>query len=130
MKLTASVSNRSALVANLYAANERAQFRYRDAVIRFGMAVHETAQQLAPKDTGFMAEHIRENYSEGGLRVTVGYYEQDFTSRGFFPYYMVQEFGSVNQPGQPHIGPSYRIHAPGFLAEISDITRRAYSQRG
>ena len=130
MKLTASVSNRSALVANFYAGDARAQFGYRDAVIRFGMAVHETAQQLAPKDTGFMAEHIREDYSEGGLRVTVGYHEADFTSRGLFPYYMVQEFGSVNQSGQPHIRPAYQIHAPGFLAEITNITLEAFSRRG
>ena len=127
MKLSASVSNRSALVANLYARNERLQTDMRDAVQRFGMDVQQLAKELAPKDTGFMASRIREDYSEGGLRVTVGYREEDFTSRGLFPYYIVQEFGSVFQAPQPHIGPAYRAVLPHFTEDVRAIIRQAFT---
>ena len=127
MKLTASVSNRSALVANLYARNERLQADMRDAVQRFGADWHQLAFELAPKDTQFMADHLREDYSEGGLRFTGGYHEEDFTSRGFFPYYLVQELGSINQPAQPHVGPAYRALLPHFQEDVRNIIRQAFT---
>ena len=127
MKLSASVSNRSALVANLYARNERLQVDMRDAVQRFGMDVQQLAKELAPKDTGFMASRIREDYSEGGLRVTVGYHEEDFTGRGLFPYFWVQEFGGALQPAQPHVGPAYRAVLPHFEEDVRQIIRQVFT---
>lgn len=127
MKLDLRVRDIRGIVANLHSRNERVQVDVRDAVQRFGVDVRELAKELAPVDTGFMREQIRDEYSPEGLVVQVGYREEDFTSRGLPFYAPYQEYGTVYMPAQPHIGPAYRAMLPHFREDLSVILRRAFT---
>ena len=127
MKLDVRVNDVTGLVANLYARDERVQVDVRDAVQRFGVDVRVLARDLAPVDTGFMREQIRDEYSPEGLTVQVGYREEDFTAKGLPFYAPYQEYGTVYMAAQPHIGPAYRAMLPHFKEDVSAILRRAFT---
>lgn len=126
--LDLEVKNVGGIVANLYARDEQLQRDVRQLNGDYAEYTRSLAEQLAPKDTGFMSRHIRKDFSPDLLRWSVGYYAEDFTSRGFFPYYLVQELGSVYQEPQPHLGPAFHELEPYYQQDLSALLRSRFAQ--
>jgi HK97 gp10 family phage protein len=120
--------NIQALVANFYGRDVVFQRKVRALNREYAEYVRDVAEQLAPKDTTFMARHIRKDFSEDHLRWSVGYREEDFTSKGLFPYYLVQELGGAYQEAQPHLFPAYREMAPHYTEDLSALLKRTIAE--
>lgn len=118
----------SALAANFHAADEVLHEEVRGAVDRARTETHDIAEQLAPKASGFMADHIRDEESEGGLTYSVGFDPADFKAAGleFYPPYV--EFGTENNPAQPFLLPAGEIVRPHFEADVREALQRAASR--
>jgi hypothetical protein len=126
--LDLEVKNVRGIVANLYARDERLQLDVRQLNGDYAEYVRGLAWQLAPKDTRFMANHIRKDFSPDLLRWSVGYAAEDFTSRGLFPYYLVQELGSIYQDPQPHLGPAFHELEPYYEKDLSALLRSRFAE--
>jgi len=81
------------------------------------------AQDLCPRDTGFMAEHMRKDVSESGLAYEVGFREEDFTAAGKDFYPVHQEFGTSKMAAQPCIFPAAAAERPRFKRALADALR-------
>jgi HK97 gp10 family phage protein len=133
MKLDLRVRNAKAVVANLFSFDARVQAGVRKEVRATGKFTRELTQFLAPVRTGFMRDHVRDEYSDDGLAVQVGWFADDFTSAALPFYPPFQEFGTSRMPAQPSLGPAYAEAKPIFEANLrkmlQDAIRRMEGRR-
>lgn len=95
-----------------------------------GIALMEQVSELSPFDTGFMSSHVTYTPLNGRTAFTVGWHEEEFTAAGHYPYYLVQEFGSVQQPDpQPSLGPVARQALPDLKKDLESLMRREMVRR-
>lgn len=128
MRLSFSFDQRSSRVANLRSFDEELQRGVRQLNGDYAEYTRDLAEQLAPKDTGFMAAHIRKDFSPDLLRWSVGYHAEDFESRGYAPYYLYQELGTLYQPAQPHLGPAFHEMEPYYLRDLAELIRSSINR--
>ena len=120
-----SVRGLSGLLANFSQLDETIQREFRILVKITGEQVKQLAFELAPKDTSFMAEHIKLRISSGGLVFEVYLDPKDFAAAGL-PYYPpFVEFGTQNSSEQPYLGPAFDAIAPYFKQDAKKLWERA-----
>jgi HK97 gp10 family phage protein len=127
--MTVSTGNLRGLVANLFAADARAQKAIRGTVAKYGTRQFRLTRQLAPVDTGFLRSHIRLRVSEDGLAYEVGVREKDYTEAGLPFYALYQEFGTRFMHAQPFIFPARDQTYPEFRRALSANVRAAMKRR-
>jgi hypothetical protein len=83
--------------ANLKAYDTAVQRNIREAQQQNGAEHRQRIANEAPKDTWFMANHTRVEFTPSGLGYDVGFWASDFTSAGltFYPPFVV--FGTYRQ---------------------------------
>jgi HK97 gp10 family phage protein len=125
------VSGVDALVARF----ERGGKAAREAILRVvgesAARLHQRTVDLAPKRSGYMAEHVRTDFSRSGLSFETGWDASDFLGtidehgreRPFYPLYV--EFGTRHMAAQPSLSIAYAEEEPLFKAELSEALRRA-----
>lgn len=120
--------NLDALVANFYAGDAAVQEAMRDVVAEAANDIGALAAMLAPVDTGFMSDHVKERFTPSGLGFEVGWDAADFFEAGhaFYPFF--QEFGTRFMPAQPSLGPAYDAIIPGFQERISEVATAALAR--
>ncbi len=92
---------------------------------RYGMWMMETAAELSPFDTGFMASHVTYvPLQKGWFDFEVGWYRKDFDLAGHPPYYFFQEFGTIHHAAQPSLGPAWRELSPHLQRDAAALIRR------
>lgn len=129
-RMTVSTGNIRGLVANLFAADARAQKAIRRTVRTYGEKQFRLTRELAPVDTGFLRAHIRLRVSEDGLAYEVGLRDKDFTDAGLVNYGIFQEFGTRFMKAQPFIFPARDTIAPEFKSALGANVRAAIKRRG
>lgn len=75
-------------------------------------------QKLAPKDTEFMADHIKSSFPaplEGHVNGEAAY-------NGY------QEYGTRFQPGKPHFRPALREVEPQFKKDMTDVMKGVFEE--
>jgi HK97 gp10 family phage protein len=117
--------NAAGLVANLYAMRDEIADDARELVAETGAREYQRAYDLAPKDTGFMAEQLRLEFSEQGYTYELGYHEADFTAAGFAFYPLYQEFGTSTMAAQPSLFPARAEIRPEFQRDLRALLRNA-----
>lgn len=124
MLVKLEVMNQSAVISNLVAYQAGAYLEATTIVNEVASYVQRRTAERAAKDTGFMAEHVREWLSEKGLKYRVGWTAQDFIAAGkpFYPPY--PEFGTSRQPAQPALIPSAREGEKMIRERITAMLRR------
>lgn len=126
------VRGNAALIANIYSG---------DAAVLAGMQratrvtmkdVYEMAFMDAPRDTNWMADHIRYEISANELAFSVYLDPSDFVGitnpingkiMPFYPPWV--EFGEMGRPAQPFLWPAYAVHEPIYKARIGSEAKRA-----
>lgn len=73
------------------------------------------AQQLAPKDTEFLKDHITTSYP--GMEAHI---------HGEAGYEGYQEYGTRFQPGTPHFRPMMEQIQPQFQKDMTDVMKGAF----
>lgn len=119
------------LAANFQATNARVQRNVRDVNGRSAARLHARTVDLCPKDTFFMSEHVRTDFSAGGLTFETGWDASDFigttdedgNERSFYPPYV--EFGTMHQRAQPSLTLAYIEEEPRYKQELSEALRSA-----
>lgn len=129
IRLTLRVRNASAIVANFYAADERAQRAIRRVVKTHGKLTKELAQFLCPVDTGFMRAHLRTIFSNDGYSYQTGWLEEEFTKAGLPFYPPFQEFGTSKMAAQPCLFPADAHVRPQFTVDLRARLREALERR-
>lgn len=129
-RMTVSTGNLRGLVANLFAADARAQKAVRSTVATYGNKQYRLSRELAPVDTGFLRASIRLRFSDDGLAYEVGVREKDYTDAGLPFYALYQEFGTRFMAAQPFIFPARDQIAPEFKRALGANVRGAIRRRG
>lgn len=129
MRMTLSTRQVKGVVANLFARDAQARKDLRRITTESGFRTFAVAAALCPFDTGFMQEHLRLRYSEGGFAFEVGWDEADFLAAGlpFYPIY--QEFGTVKMAAQPSLFPAWQRERPRYERNIQRAVQRAMTRR-
>jgi HK97 gp10 family phage protein len=127
--MTVSTRNLRALVANLYAGDQRAQKALRRTVKKYGNKQWRLSRELAPVDTGFLRKHIRLRFSDDGLVYEVGVLEKDYREAGLPFYAIYQEFGTRFMSAQPFIFPARDQTYPEFRSALSKDLSSAIKRR-
>lgn len=129
MQVTLKVTGVSGAVRNLYAADAEINTALRRVNRE---AMRDTAalvRQWCPVDTTFMVRHVREDLTRDELKFRVGWDAADFTAAGlpFYPPYV--EYGTINSPAQPSLGPAWREMRPLYERDVRDAVRAAIARR-
>lgn len=122
-RMTLSTRNNRAVLANLRQYGERAKERAKVVVQESADRVYNEALSLAPVDTGFMIEHLRQKFTPAGFGYQLGFEESDFTSAGkeFYPVHVI--FGTRFMPARDFLfGPAI-AERPRFRAELKHALR-------
>jgi HK97 gp10 family phage protein len=119
MKLELSVRNASAVITNLRRLPDEAKAAVREVVHDNGELCRELTAFLAPRDTGFMAEHVTTIYSESGLVFETGWDVMDFVNEGkpFYPFFV--EFGTETMAAQPSLTPAFEDVASHHMGDVA-----------
>jgi hypothetical protein len=125
--MTLSTRNLQAVKANLKQYDKGVRERAKVVVLESLERTFAIAQSLAPRETHYMAEHMRAELTLHGFGYEVGYEQSDFVGRlnpvsgvritEFYPLF--QEFGTMLQPGTPHIFPARDQERPRFRRELA-----------
>jgi HK97 gp10 family phage protein len=119
----------SGLIANFHALDEDLQTEIRAAVKESAGDTRTLTEMLAPKDTGFMSEHVLERITESGFGFDVGWDAGDFFEAGFAFYPFYQEFGTSIMAAQPSLGPAWEEVKPQHRERIRAAAQRAVQRR-
>jgi HK97 gp10 family phage protein len=122
------VRNLDALVANIHRYDQVVQQEARQLVTETADDIRDLTYLLAPKDTYYMADHVRIWISPSGLGFEVGWSADDFYGIGveFYPWF--QEYGTLRMQAQPSLTPAYAHHMPEFKTRLGDILRAAHAR--
>lgn len=125
IRVTLQVRGTSGIAARFRSTDARLQAEARKIVKEAGEFCRDLTSFLAPRDTGFMADHVVTEYSSDGLEFATGWREDDFTNAGLAFYPPFQEFGTSRSPAQPSLGPAFEETVPRFKRDLSAALRRA-----
>lgn len=125
------VEGRAAVVANIYATQERVGNHLRRVNERAARQTRDLARQLAPKNTYNLQESLTYALSPGGLVFDV------FHDPSFFPdepYHVFQELGFTHHLSgdfvqNAHLFPAWESMRPVYHADVSRAARYAIEHR-
>jgi len=130
-RLTMSTRNGGAVANGLRKYGQAALIRAKAAAQESKERTFAIAQDLCPRDTNYMADHMRAESTAGGYGYEVGFEESDFVGRvnpangreitGFYPLY--QEFGTQRMSAQPCIFPASEAERPHFRRALREALR-------
>lgn len=131
--LTFKVDDLSGLLANLRALAVEYEEGVRELNRSTAPRALATALQIAPKDTGYSASKLKMEFSDDGLRWTVGWDAADFIGhinpfdgRLITSFYVVPvEYGSTDSPAQPTLEPTLASVGPEYLAALQKLTEES-----
>lgn len=95
LRMTVQVRNTAGLKAKIRARTVAQKRRILETSIREGEATFDLAQALANRDTSYMADHMRLDFTRGGFNWTVGFRREDFvgqTNSNASPPRLITEF--------------------------------------
>lgn len=129
-----TVRNVDALKANLARVQKNAKKAILDAVGTAAAKIHTRTVDLCPKDTFFMSEHVRTDFSPGGYTFTTGWQATDFIGttdatgkpRSFYPFFV--EFGTRRMRARPSLSIAYAEELPRFQRSLAAAMRNAYER--
>lgn len=138
-RLTMSTRNLAGVQANLRQYNAGARLRTRAVVLESMDRTFALAQDLCPRDTNYMAEHMHADPTPSGFGYEVGFDAADFVGHtnpvngrkitSFYPVFT--EFGTVKSPAQPCIFPARDAEAPRFKRALKEaLSPRGVQPRG
>lgn len=124
-----TIRNQTALIANLKRLEDQSLDEIRDVTRDWAEQIQELAIELAPiwKEEnnppppwhpGYLKDHIRLEYSEGGFAFEIGCWEEDFAAIGENNYAVFQEYGTSQHGAQPFLNPAYAWGAPKYKADV------------
>lgn len=128
------VRDAQSLKANLARVTKNAKKAIRDAVGEAASKIHSRTIDLCPKDTFFMSEHVRTDFSPGGYAFTTGWQASDFIGttdakgrpRSFYPFFV--EFGTRNMRAHPSLSIAYQEELPRFQRNLAAAMKNAYDR--
>lgn len=136
--LTLKVSNTSGLIANLRAFDRRYQRDIRELNRDTAADALAIAKQLCPKDTTYMSTQLRVDFSDAGLRWSLGWREEDFVGQinpfdgkaiaGFYPLWV--ELGTAFSPPQPTLRPTFNAIVPEYIDNLRALTAASVARAG
>lgn len=136
IRLSFGFRDTRAIVANLYAADVRAQRDIRRNVKDAGDFFLDLAYFLAPFDSSWMRDHLRASYSDDGLVFEGGYRSEDFVGKKNYRGELITTFypplvedGTRFMAAQPHARPAFEEAVDGMGRDISVSLRRALTRR-
>ena len=126
-----TVVNLDGLTARLERGGKRARQAILDAVGESAARLEQRTIDLCPKLSGYMAEHVRTDFSNKGFIFETGWDAQDFLGttdaedkpRAFYPFYV--EFGTRHMAAQPSLSIAYAEEEPRYKAALSEAMHRA-----
>lgn len=123
------VKNTAAVVANFFAADQRAQRAIRRTVRDYAGMTADLTRFFAPRDSGFLADHVAQWFTPRGFEFEVGWDPDTFAQAGL-PYYPpFVEFGTERNAAQPSLGPAYNEVAPQFRRALGENISAALARR-
>jgi hypothetical protein len=130
VKFTLSTRNQQRVVHQLRAFAPKVRKVIRDTVGEYAAREYQLAYDLCPKDTFFMADHLRIEFSRGGFAYELGWRERDFTAAGREFYPIFQEFGyrhwrSGRFIQNPSLFPARNATRPKVLRALERNIRQA-----
>ena len=133
MRFSLSIGNRQKVVRQLRAFTPKARTAIKATIGEYAAKEYQMAYDLCPKDTFFMADHIRVAFSRGGYAYRIGWQRRDFEAAGKPGYYFWQEFGFRHHiTGQfiqnPCLQPTRRVMGPRFQKALERTIARAVRQ--
>ena len=138
MRFTLSTRNQQRVVQQLRRFAPEVRKVIKDTAGEYAAKEYSLAYDLCPKDTFFMADHLRLSFSRGGYAYELGWDESDFAAAGRSFYPVFQEFGyrhwrSGRFIQNPSLFPARNTMRPRFLRalarNIRQATRRAHRVR-
>lgn len=117
-----------ATIVNLRKLDAEATRECVDAVHRAGDRFLDLVRDRCARDTGFMADHVRVEYSEKGYTFEGGWNADDFESSGLPFYPPFPEFGTSRQPAQPSLLPAFEDVSQSLEADLADSIRANLSR--
>jgi hypothetical protein len=124
-----SLTDRSGRVQNLYAVGEDITRAMQQAMQVMGAETYEIAYALTPKDTWFMADHLRLDFSPNYQVFELGWSADDFFDADlpFYPPYVV--FGTRFMAGQDPLTPAHEMTKPEYEATMRELVNAAMLRR-
>lgn len=119
------VKNQSAVIANIYAFDRRAQVGMRNACLRAGAFCKHAARQLVHVDTGRTYNAIDTSYGDAGLSFQTFVDVEPFVRDGVDYYPPYEEFGTRFRPAHPFLFPAFRLTEPVLKAAVAGEIRAA-----
>lgn len=129
MRMDLSQKQVAGVIARIYSAQRATVDAVQVATRGAGEFCREYTSLLAPKDTGFMAGHVRTVYSPDGLSFETGWLANDFAQAGRSFYPPFQEFGTRFMPAQPSLYPAYKATQRYYLDELRTMIRAAIAKQ-
>lgn len=139
IRLSYGYRGAQAIVANLHAADRRAQREMRRAVADALDLGYDVAQFLAPEKTGFMKRNLKRSFSEDGLVGELGFEDEDFRrlrpeappypEKGHALYAAYVNDGTVNQKANGFLTTAYEEMKDALGRDVSRALRRAIARR-
>lgn len=132
MNVRIEVGGINEIIAELGRKVEAANVAGRRLIADYGAFQHDLTFQLSPYDaleefdTFHMREQIKIETSDDGLSMEVGWRMADFTSAGFYPYYLAQEFGTIHMAAAPSLGPAWNELEPTFKSDWREALEGIY----
>ena len=126
------VRGAAGLIANMYSGDAAVLAAMQRATRVTMKDVYNMAYMDAPRDTGWMAEHIRYELSPSNLAFSVFLDPSDFVGitnpingkiMPFYPPWV--EFGEMGRPAQPFLWPAYAAYEPIYKLRISAEAKKA-----
>jgi hypothetical protein len=95
-----------------------------------GAELKARVQELTPFRTGFLRGHVRVVYfgNQTTRGFEVGWYYEDFASRGYPPYYLYIEFGTSGRNATPSLGPAWARMEPLLAADLENSFLAYYAR--
>ena len=130
MKFTLSTRNQQRIILQLRRFAPEVRKGIRAVIGEYAAKEYQLAYDLCPKDTFFMANHLRVEFSRGGYAYELGWRESDFTSAGKPFYALHQEFGYRHYRSNrfiqnPSLFPARNATRPKFLRALERNIRAA-----
>lgn len=125
-----SEKSTAAVIVQLRQYDARVRREAKRVTKEYAEATRDLTYFLAPKDTWFMAEHVKILYAYNGLAFEVGWDAADFEEAGhhaFYPWF--QEFGTSKMRAQPSLGPAWNDLYPQYIDALGDVMLAAAERR-
>lgn len=109
MRLKVEIVGMDEVIAKLNKMDVESRVAVRKQVRKSANAIRKGARDRVPVDTGRLQKSIRARYSKDGLTAEIA-------PRMWHAHFI--EFGTVNQPATPYMGPAWEQERPNFVAGI------------